>query len=120
MAVNKERWIDLFSLIETVDYTDGMTRIIYAEQIPLMITQTYLLRRALREVGFKITSLDTHMDDEKKPYFIQYQTNIPEGLWHTKWELWNEWSQNTETIWTTPPDSESESEVESVDSDPSD
>ena len=124
MAVNKEKWIDLFCLIETVYHKDGMAHIIYSTDVPHLVhNQTYLLRKAVREVGFKIKRVITYSNNVLSPHILEYHTNIPEALWKTKWQFWSEWNEEVSEYYVTPDsdtetDSESDEENESEGGDP--
>ena len=124
MAVNKETWLDLFCLVNAVCLSaeNGMTELIYDDPIPCRIhNQTYLLRKALREIGFKIRRVITYKDKDNTIYLLEYQTNIPQGLWKTKRELWDEWRQEVRKEYTdcdTETESECDEEKESVSGDP--
>ena len=120
MAVNKEKWIDLFCLIETVYHKDGMAHIIYSTDVPHLVhNQTYLLRKAVREIGFKIKRVITYGNNGLSPHILVYYTNIPEALWKTKWKFWEEWNKSACEEYTSPDsDSESNEEIESEDTDP--
>jgi len=119
MSVNKEKWIDLIFLTQCVEYEDGMTQFIY-EGVgqAYLLNQTYLLRRALREVGFKITKINMYYDEDKEPEMLAYYTNIPEALFLSKRVHFADWANEVcHHHYATPPPSEcdEESEVESDD-----
>ena len=120
MAVNKEKWIDLFCLIQSVYHENGMAHFIYNCDVPLLLhNQTYLLRRAVREVGFKIKRVLTYSKGDYDPNILQYHTNIPEALWKTKWQFWEEWNKEAcEDYITSDSDSESDEENEGEGGDP--
>ena len=120
MAVNKEKWIDLFCLIQSVYHENGMAHFIYDYDVPLLLrNQTYLLRRAVREVGFKIKRVLTYSKGDYDPNILQYHTNIPEALWKTKWQFWEEWNKEAcEDYITSDSDSESDEENEGEGGDP--
>lgn len=112
MSVNKEKWIDLFCLIQSVYHENGMAHFIYDRDVPHLVhNQTYLLRRAVREIGFKITKVCTYGNNILSPHILQYHTNIPEALWKTKWQFWSEWNEEAcECYATSDSDTETDSE----------
>jgi hypothetical protein len=120
MSVNKEKWIDLFCLVQRIDEENGMISLIYDTDVPHLVhSQTYLLRRAMREVGFKIKQVITFDDSNSVPNMLEYHTNIPEALWNTKWEFYNEWLQEACEFYHTPDsDSECDEKDESEEADP--
>ena len=124
MSVNKEKWIDLFCLVQSVYHKDGMALFIYDTDVPqLLYNQTYLLRKAVREVGFKIKRVLTYSKGDYDPNIVEYHTNIPEALWKTKWEFWEEWNKEACEDYITPDsdtetDSECDEESESEETDP--
>jgi hypothetical protein len=124
MSVNKEKWIDLFCLIQSVYHENGMAHFIYDCDVPHLVhNQTYLLRKAVREVGFKIKRVLTHSNNGLSPHILEYHTNIPEALWKTKWQFWSEWNEEACEYYVTSDsdtetDSESDEENEGEDDDP--
>lgn len=121
MAVNKEKWIDLIFLTQCIDFKDGMTQFIY-EGVSRIFTnnQTSLLRRALREVGFKITKIGLLYDEDKELEMLMYNTNIPEALFRSKRVHFEDWANEvTHHYYQTPPPSECDEESESESDDPS-
>jgi hypothetical protein len=120
MSVNKEKWIDLFCLVQRIDEDNGMISLIYDTDIPHRVhSQTYLLRRAVREVGFKIKQVITYGDSNCVPDMLEYYTNIPQALWDTKWKFYQEWVQEAYEFYNTADsDSECDEENESEETDP--
>ena len=88
----------------------------------LHYTLPYLLRRALREVGFKIRKWETIFDTDYAVHEMIFRTNIPNALWEEKLKLYNEWT--TEVCDDFHPDSDTETtsecdeESESEETDP--
>ena len=95
MSANKEKWIDLVFLTQGIDSTaDGMTMFVYDCDVDMLLhSQTYLMRRALRDVGFKITRINVYHNHDDRPNILEYYTNIPETLWKTKMEFFREWTK---------------------------
>ena len=120
MSVNKEKWIDLVFLTQNIDSTaDGMTMFQYSYDVEvLMHSQTYLLRRALRDVGFKITRINLYHDEDDAPSILEYYTNIPETLWITKMEFCKEWTKGVSHSYYPESDSECDEQSESESDDP--
>ena len=113
MSVNKEKWIDLFCLIQSACHENGMAHFIYDRDVPLLLhKQTYLLRKAVREVGFKIKRVITYSNNVLSPHILEYHTNIPEALWKTKWQFWSEWNEEACEFYVTS-DSDTETDSES-------
>ena len=120
MAVNKEKWIDLIFLTQCVEFEDGMTQFVY-EGVSRIFTnnQTSLLRRALREVGFKITKINMYYDEDREPEILAYDTNIPEALFLSKRVHFADWANEVcHHRYVTPPPSECDEESESESDDP--
>ena len=120
MSVNKEKWIDLVFLTQDIDSTaDGMTMFQYNYGVEvLMHSQTYLVRRALRDVGFKITRINLYHDEENVPSILEYYTNIPETLWKTKMEFFREWTRSVSHDYYPESDSECDEQSDSESDDP--
>lgn len=121
MSVNKEKWIDLIFLTQAFSFEDGMIRFIYDEGVHRIFihNQTSVLRRALREVGFKITKIGVFYDEDKEPEMLMYNTNIPEALFRSKRAHFDDWADEvTHHYYSTPPSSECDEESESDSDDP--
>jgi hypothetical protein len=112
MSVNKERWIDLVFLTQGIDSTaDGMTMLVYDCDVDILKhSHTYLLRRALRDVGFKITRINLYHNQDDRPNILEYYTNIPETVWKTKMEFFREWTRSVSNCYHPESDEQSESE----------
>ena len=92
MAVDKDLWIDLHSLSQGSFVKDGYIVFFfqYNEKIPRNDSIMYLMRKAIRAVGFNITKL-CHIFGEEGWTMSQeeYHTDIPEALGTSK--AYNEW-----------------------------
>ena len=118
MAVSeeqKELWIDLHALIssstlqcechERNTCPDGKPSYLviyyqYSKKNPegLYNPTTYLLRKALRAVGHKITNIDNHLFDDLSAFMLEYTTSITEEEYN-KHNYWNEWVGNITTYY---------------------
>ena len=103
----KELWIDLHSLIssstlecechEKNTCPDGKLSYLviyyeYSKKHPEHIHNptVYLLRKALRAVGHKITKIDNHLYDDFTAFMTEYTTSITEEEYN-KNNHWNNW-----------------------------
>ena len=103
----KELWIDLHSLIscstlncechEKNTCPDGKPSYLviyyqYSKKNPehLYNPYVYLLRKALRAVGHKITKIDNHLYDDLSAFMTEYRTSITEEEYN-KNNYWNNW-----------------------------
>ena len=98
MAVDKELWIDLHTLVSCSSINNGFVEIVYQytdDEPPRLDSGiTYRLRVALRAVGFKITKLTRTYTFCDKLVMEIYSTNIPDALWSFK--EYNEWMDEVE------------------------
>lgn len=103
----KELWIDLHSLISSSTLECGCCKkntcpdgnpsylVIYyqySKKHPegLYNPTIYLLRKALRALGHKITKIDNHLYDDLSAFMCEYTTSITEKEYRES-AYWNEW-----------------------------
>ena len=111
IKMSDELWIDLHSLISSASFENDLVCFYYGPGEDKE-TLTYLLRKALREVGFKIVSWKTCFDKNFEPELVEYFTDIPKALWDSKTVLWSDWTTEVCEDFHDISDSESESEDE--------
>lgn len=75
---------------------------------------THLLRKALRKVGHKITTMRSGFDEHRRVWTV-YETTITREEGEKMANLWNDWIEEVEDLQYLEDDSEDETESVNVD-----
>lgn len=111
-SISKDLWIDFHCLYEWSTIHNGYLVLLYDEpNFEVMQRTTFLLRRALREMGYAIqqTKLVLNNDGVERQ---ELHTNIPEAVFEEMKDVWNEHMNETyirEYIGSSDSDSDSDS-----------
>jgi len=86
--VNNELWIDLHSLCQG-SYIDKGHLVLFFQPGDDCIT--YMMRKAVRAVEFKITKIETSFTSDYQVEQRTFYTDIPEALWALHTKKYSEW-----------------------------